>query len=160
VLTVNVALVVILLMFVGVTLLAIEILVLPGFGVIAVLGGASILGAGVLAWVGLGLGHGLLTIVAGAFTAGLLFWAFPKTAAGRALVLHETQRSGRGPDARLAALVGKEGRALTPLRPAGAAEIDDRTVDVVTDGIYVEAGVPVRVAKVEGTRVVVEPRDA
>jgi membrane-bound ClpP family serine protease len=144
---------------VGVVLLAMEILVIPGFGFVGLLGCASILGAGGVAWVGLGPGYGLLALATGAGTAGLLLWAFPKTRAGRALVLRETQHSGQGPSVRLAPLVGKEGRALTPLRPAGTAEIDDRTVDVVTDGVYVDAGVPVRVAKVEGTRVVVEPLD-
>jgi hypothetical protein len=33
-------------------------------------------------------------------------------------------------------------------------------VDVVTDGVYVEADAPVRVVKVQGARVLVEPRDA
>jgi membrane-bound serine protease (ClpP class) len=35
--------------------------------------------------------------------------------------------------------------------------VDGRTVDVVTDGIFVESGTRVRVARVEGARVVVEP---
>lgn len=155
----SIALLVVLLMVVGVVLLALEIFVIPGFGIVGLLGCASILAAGVVAWMGLAPGYGLLAAVAGAAAAGVMLWSFPRTRAGRAMVLHETQRSGRGPDARLASLAGMEGRALTPLRPSGTAEIGDRTVDVVTDGVYVDAGVPVRVAKVEGTRVVVEPRE-
>ncbi|MGK3987134.1 NfeD family protein [Sorangium sp. So ce136] len=152
------ALLVVLLLVVGLVLLAIEVFVIPGVGLVGLLGGAAVVGAVAVAWTTLGAAHGLLALGAGVCAAGLLFWAFARTRAGQKMVLLETQRSGRGPDARLAALAGKEGRALTPLRPAGTVEIDDRAVDVVTDGLYVEAGTPVRVSSVEGNRVVVEPR--
>ena len=152
------ALLVVLLLVVGRVLLAIEVFVIPGVGLVGLLGGAAVVGAVAVAWATLGAAHGLLALGAGACAAGLLFWAFARTRAGQKMVLLETQRSGRGPDARLAALAGKEGRALTPLRPAGTVEIDERAVDVVTDGLYVEAGTPVRVSSVEGNRVVVEPR--
>ncbi|WP_437708287.1 NfeD family protein [Sorangium sp. So ce448] len=151
------ALLVVALLVAGLVLLAIEVLVIPGVGLVGLLGGAAVLGAVALAWAALGIGYGLLALGAGVCVTGLLFWAVPRTPVGRKMVLLETQRSGRGPDARLAALAGKEGRALTPLRPAGTVEIEDRAVDVVTDGLYVEAGTPVRVASVEGNRVVVEP---
>ncbi|WP_438022840.1 NfeD family protein [Sorangium sp. So ce233] len=153
------ALLVVALLVAGLALLAIEVLVIPGIGLVGLLGGAAVLGAVAVAWATLGAAHGLLALGAGVCATGLLFWALPRTGAGRRMVLLETQRSGRGSDARLAALVGKEGRALTPLRPAGTVEIEDRAVDVVTDGLYVEAGTPVRVASVEGNRVVVEPRE-
>ncbi|WP_438003986.1 NfeD family protein [Sorangium sp. So ce321] len=152
------ALLVVLLLVVGLVLLAIEVFVIPGVGLVGLLGGAAVVGAVAVAWATLGAAHGLLALGAGVCAAGLLFWAVARTRAGQKMVLLETQRSGRGPDARLAALAGKEGRALTPLRPAGTVEIDDRAVDVVTDGLYVEAGTPVRVSSVEGNRVVVEPR--
>jgi membrane-bound serine protease (ClpP class) len=155
----SIALLVVLLMVVGLVLLALEILVIPGFGVVGVLGCVLILAACGVAWMQLGPGYGILALAGGAGTSGLLFWLFPKTSAGRAMVLVEAQR-GRAASAGLVELVGREGRALTPLRPSGSAEIGDRTVDVVTDGVYVEADAPVRVVKVQGARVLVEPRDA
>jgi membrane-bound serine protease (ClpP class) len=155
----SIALLVVLLMVVGLVLLSLEILVIPGFGVVGVLGCVSILGACGVAWIELGAGYGLLALAGGVGASGLLFWIFPKSRAGRAIVLAETQR-GRAAKADLAELVGGEGKALTPLRPSGSAEIGDRTVDVVSDGVYVEAGARVRVVKVEGARVIVEPRDA
>lgn len=151
---------VILLMVVGVVLLALEILVIPGIGLVGLLGCAAILAACAVAWTGLGAGYGVLTLGAGLGAGVLLLWLFPRTSVGRAMVLKETQRgSSSAGNARLAELVGREGKALTPLRPAGSVEIGDRTVDVVTDGLYVVAGTPVRVVKVEGARVLVEPRD-
>ena len=38
---------------------------------------------------------------------------------------------------------------------AGAAEIDGKRLDVVTQGEYLEAGTPVEVLRVEGNRIVV-----
>ncbi len=52
--------------------------------------------------------------------------------------------------------VGEEGVARTILRPAGKAEFGAALVDVVTDGEFLERGAKVRVAMVEGDRVVVE----
>jgi membrane-bound serine protease (ClpP class) len=88
----------------------------------------------------------------GAAAYGVLRLA-PRTRAGRALVLSEVvqTRAERAPQ------VGAEGVAVTALRPSGAAEILGQRWDVVTDGLFVEPGRAVRVARVEGSRVVVEP---
>jgi len=52
--------------------------------------------------------------------------------------------------------VGEEGVARTILRPAGKAEFGAALIDVVTDGEFLDRGAKVRVAMVEGDRVVVE----
>ncbi len=54
-------------------------------------------------------------------------------------------------------LVGKQGVAVTALRPTGSTRIGDEMIDVVTDGQYLEAGSAVKVRLVEGSRIVVEP---
>jgi membrane-bound serine protease (ClpP class) len=148
---------VILLLVVGLVLLAAEILVIPGFGLVGILGIASTIGAGAVAFTQLGTGWGVAALGSGLAVSGLMVWLLPKTPAGRQMVLSTNQRGMRAGDASLAALAGAEGEAVTPLRPSGAARLRGRVVDVVTDGIYVEAGARVRVAKVEGSRVVVEP---
>ncbi len=72
---------------------------------------------------------------------------------------HElTHGSQSSPDARpLAHLIGKHGRAITPLRPAGSAMIEDARFDVVAQGKFIEIDTPIKVIHVEGNRVVVEP---
>lgn len=52
--------------------------------------------------------------------------------------------------------IGMKGSAVTDLRPAGTAEIDDRRIDVVTDGDYIETGTSIVVTGVTGNRVIVE----
>jgi membrane-bound serine protease (ClpP class) len=54
--------------------------------------------------------------------------------------------------------LGRTGTALSPLRPAGVADIDGARVDVVSDGGFIEAGVEIEVTRVDGNRVVVRER--
>jgi hypothetical protein len=53
------------------------------------------------------------------------------------------------------ALLGQQGEALTPLRPAGRARLGEQTVDVVSEGGFVELGAQIEVVKVAGNRIVV-----
>jgi len=57
----------------------------------------------------------------------------------------------------LSEYVGKEGKALTMLRPSGSVQIGEARLDVVTQGKFVEAGAKVRVLKVQNDVLVVEP---
>ena len=147
---------VIALMVAGMALIAIEVLVIPGFGLIGVLGIASMVGSAYLAHVELGPTYAALAVVVGLVAGGAMFWLFPRTAAGKAMVL-KTEVKGRAARPELRELDGREGVVVSDLRPSGAVEIDGRPVDVVTESGYVEAGTKVRVVRVEGARVVVEP---
>lgn len=55
-------------------------------------------------------------------------------------------------------LVGKIGVAHTTLRPAGIACIDDKLVDVVTEGGFIDEGTPIVVIRVIGGRNIVRPQ--
>lgn len=52
-------------------------------------------------------------------------------------------------------LLGKEGIALTILRPSGTVIINNERVDVVSEGGFIEQNAVVKVIKVEGARIVV-----
>jgi membrane-bound ClpP family serine protease len=54
-------------------------------------------------------------------------------------------------------LLGKEGIALTVLRPAGSGEFEGKRLDVVTDGTFLESGTKIKIVRTEGRRIVVEP---
>jgi len=138
----------------GLLLLLMEIFVIPGFGVVGIMGIGSLLAGTIVAWNYLGPMYGVLTIIGGVGATGLALYFFPR----KALTLeakHDTQAART----ELAALVGRIGRSVSPLRPSGNAEIADETVDVITDGQYVDANRKIRVVRVEGARVVVEPLD-
>lgn len=140
----------------GIVLLAVEILVIPGFGFVGLLGIGSTIAGGILAWTRLGPLWGVVAILVSAVAGALMVWAFPRTRVGRKVMLAQSVAGFRAPAEGLESLIGREGTAITTLRPAGTIEIGDRRVDVVTDGQFVDAGTAVRVIRVEGARVVVE----
>ncbi len=139
---------------VGILLLLIEAFVIPGFGVIGVMGVILlVLGVGA-AWWKLGAPEGLAAFgVATALVGGLL-WYLPRSRAGKALILTEVQSGTASQKASVE--VGEEGVTATPLRPAGMVQFAHREVDVVSEGLFVDAGARVRVTRVEGSRVFVE----
>lgn len=67
----------------------------------------------------------------------------------------DTRSRGRPDPLPHGALMGRHGVALTDLRPAGVARIDDHRIDVVTEGEWLAAGDPVLVISDEGYRRVV-----
>ena len=56
-------------------------------------------------------------------------------------------------------LLGKVGKTITPLRPAGTMLFGSERIDVVSEGGYVDAGEHVEIIKVEGSRIVVRPTE-
>ena len=149
---------VIALLSIGYILLLLEIFV-PG-GVLGVLGGLAV------AWgcyeaFGLGTLWGLASLgLSVVVTVGLVVGFFRSRAAKRLVLADEEPKSWKAQNLRLPELVGKEGRTLSPLRPAGLAQVGDDRVDVVADSEFLDAGVTVRVIAVEGNRVVVEAVEA
>jgi len=150
------------LLLIGVVLLAVEAIVIPGFGV------AGILGIGVLAYAIFRVFQeswltvlGTSTVLAGVMLAGLLWFLPYSRIAGR---LRLATRIGRSTDdptvtpgraGERADLEGAVGTALTDLRPSGLARFGDERIDVVTLGDFIDAGTQVRVVRVEGNRVTV-----
>jgi membrane-bound serine protease (ClpP class) len=52
-------------------------------------------------------------------------------------------------------LLGKEGIALTVLRPSGTAVFNTERIDVVSEGGFIDQNAKITVIKVEGVRIVV-----
>jgi len=106
----------------------------------------------------------LVTAVIGlpvAIVAALRYW--PKTAMGRRILLMTPSGDDALPDnprrRLLKGLVGKTGQAKSKMLPSGAIFIEGRTIDAVSEGMFIEPGQPVRVTEVRGNRVVVRPVD-
>lgn len=99
-------------------------------------------------------GHWVLfgIVIGSAVGTAAWFKFFPDSRIARRFTLEQT---GGGSGVERPELLGKNGEADTPLRPAGTAVIMGHRVDVVSDGAFIEKGARVRVTAVEGTRVVV-----
>jgi len=154
--------------FVGVVLLGIEVFV-AGFGLFGLLGIGAVVASLIMAgatigqlWLSIGLAAAVLT--------GLGFWAYRRLSTNRpliykGLILTDSTSTEKGylSHADRKQLLGKVGVTLTPLRPAGTAEIDGERLDVVTEGGYLDQQTKIQVYKVDSGRIVVrsfvEPKE-
>jgi membrane-bound ClpP family serine protease len=165
-----------LLFILGVILIALEIFVLPGFGVAGIAGTLLIVFSLALValekrpqttddWFNLlsMMAQFGLALIGAVLLAVLLVSYLPhipylnrlilKPKADEELTgeeLHEAVRP------EMAALLGALGVAATPLRPAGKVKFGDEYIDVVAEGAYVEPGARVQVIEIEGNRIVVK----
>ncbi len=152
----------------GVAMLLVEIFVIPGFGIVGTVGIIAIVASLYLSLVGrfmpvtdfMSGGKVLAIAFISSFVIILVALRFlPKFTPFQKLVLSTTEAEGEGyrsSPAEYGSLLGKEGVALTLLRPAGTAIIEGEKVSVVTEGDFIEKDSPIRVLKVEGYRIVVE----
>ncbi len=146
----------------GILLVFIELLIFPGFGAAGVPGCLLVLiGIGVTCWkfgFQTALTYTGITIVVVIPLAIIALSVMRSTPVGKAFILSATENKEIGfqaPPAELVELVGKSGKTLTPLRPAGAALIGGHRVDIVTQGEFVPPETDIEVIFVEGSRVVV-----
>ena len=161
-----------LLVGVAVVLLGLELFVIPGFGVAGIAGivtlvvglGMTLVGAGATGAAIVGaLGRVAVSILLALVGGVALLRALPRLPFGRRLVLTSDMRAARGytsPPASDHLQLGHTGTALSPLRPAGVADIDGARVDVVSEGGFIEAGAAIEVTRVDGNRIVVCERPA
>ena len=171
----------------GLGCLALELFVVPGFGVFGFSGIVLLLFSLVLAsqtfiipaspseLASLTRNFGTLAgSIVGVFVLGMLLSRYlPSMPFFEGMVLNppgaDSQHEPRlnpaymdGPTSptlltRDSSLVGQQGTTTTGLRPAGKALIGDALMDVVSDGPFIPAGKPIEIVSIEGTVVVVRP---
>jgi membrane-bound serine protease (ClpP class) len=53
----------------------------------------------------------------------------------------------------LASLIGKQGLALTDLRPVGVIDLDGQRTDALAETTYIKAGSRVRIVQADGSQI-------
>lgn len=138
--------------FTALAILVLEVFI-PSGGVLAVLGGLGLLISiyyGFQESIFLGVGQILVSIIA---VPLMFFYGLKNLTLNKNLGTEEGFHSDK---AGMDYLVNKQGIALTALRPSGAVIIDGKRYDVVTEGEMIDKDTPVKVAKIEGARVIVK----
>ncbi len=156
-----------LIIFVGLLLLLIEMIVIPGFG-LAGIGGIILVVFGLyrlllpdipvgeevanMAMFGLTIG-----VIGGLIGLVLLLKLMTKTKFWKKLATPDVQDHERGYDTSLGLenMVGQEGVADSDLHPSGWVTIGNKRIFVVSEGTFIEDGEKVKIIIVDGNRVVV-----
>ena len=159
--TISPLLLIIVLIFVGELLLGLEFFIIPGFGAGGILGFAAVVAAVIIAGNTYGLmWGGLVFLLSSVMSFAGLLLGMRTNLIKKRFVLSTVQKHGQGTLAEdMSDLLGQRGTAITTLRPAGNATFNNRRIDVISDGGYIDAGASVIVTLVEGPRVVVKQID-
>lgn len=148
----------ILLLVAGIILIVIEFFV-PG-GILGALGAGAIIGSLLMA--GYSVPHMLISVAIAILVAIVAaVFLYRRLGAGKGIfskiILSDRTTTDLGYvtiDDRQH-LIGLEGVALTPLRPAGTVLVGDERIDVVSEGDFIAKDESIRIVFVEGMRVVV-----
>lgn len=148
-----------LLFILGLVMLILELFV-PSFGILGLLGSVSLV-AGVIR-AAYSFTHAMFSLgiafASAAVVIVIVAVTFKERGIWNRFILQEslTKEQGYVPVTEKLGLIGAAGISVTPLRPAGTANIGGERIDVVTEGGFIEAHSAVSVVKVEGGRVVVK----
>ncbi len=161
----------ILVFIIGLILIAVEIFVLPGFGVAGISGVVLVTGGLVMALLdntdfdfqnvsGEQWGEAVLTVLAGlvlGFVA--MIWLSHKIGHRglfrKVALVTDLEEAVSSPD--LSMLVGQEGVAATVLRPSGKVRIGSEWYDGVSEAGFIEKGSRVKVLRFENAQIYVIP---
>lgn len=164
----------------GLVLIAVEIFIIPGFGLPGITGLLMVVGALVFSmvdgiewqkfqWGGTGT-TGLLDAMSGPashlalgiFGSLILLYVLMKYLPKLKFVENTmlpgslSRGTGSGEDEHFGDRVGMTGTATSDLRPAGKAEIDGEVLQVIAEGSFVDKGEPVRVVSEDGMGIAVK----
>jgi membrane-bound serine protease (ClpP class) len=154
--------------FIGIVLIALEIFVIPGFGVAGVSGIILAIGSLILIMVNndafdfefvpmndllFATSAALGGLLGGIIMLFVIGSRLPDSKMFSKVALTDTQDRKMGYTSNFikASLVGKTGSAHTVLRPSGKVKIDDLIYDAYTRGEYIEQGQLIEVISDEGT---------
>lgn len=148
--------VVVSLITIGLLLIVVEIIFVPGTTVVGFIGfGLSVVGV-VLAFRYFGENIGWIVVAASAVAAGIIFvWTF-RAKPWQQFALKTAIKSKVNEGMHEGLQPGDEGVAKSALRPSGKAELRGRIVEVTTQGDYLESGTHIKVIKISPYQILVQ----
>ena len=163
----------IVLFFIGVVLIALEVFVIPGFGIFGIIGLFTSIGALILIMlnndmfdftfvVSKDIVNASLSVLISVFAFGILILfggiRFTDSHAFKKISLAETQNSDLGYVSKKYSdnLIGKNGKAFTVLRPSGKILINDEIYDATSSGEFIEKNTKVKIISNEGSNLKVK----
>jgi len=149
--------IILLLLLVGLALIIVELVFIPGTTVVGLLGVVFAIVGIVISYSHFGSDIGFYILLGSlATTLVALFISFRSGAWNR--FAHKSSIESKVNEGIMASVnVGDEGVTVSTLRPIGKAEFNSKTFEVKTSGSYVERGEKVKITRIESHQIVVEP---
>lgn len=145
----------ILLILLGLVLMILDFLVIPG-GVVAILGVLCMVGGVVTSFVQFGSTVGFLTLVLTAVVSLGSFWLMMRSKTWRKLQLKTQIDSKMNEIDETKLKEGVEGVAVSRLAPTGTGLFGDTEAEVVSMQGFIDQDTPIVIHKIEGNKIIVE----
>lgn len=146
----------------GIILLSVEAFI-PGFGIFGIIGLFAVIISIALtaASTTTGIYSILISLIMAAIASFLAYKYFQKKGTLKKIILSEsaTREAGYSSSLDYSYLSGKEGKTITPLRPAGIVLIDGEKYDTISESGYINPGEIIIVSKVQGYKIVVRQKN-
>lgn len=151
----------IVLLIAGFILAGIE-MVLPGFSVpgissiVCLVAGVFLLADSVVEGVVITIG----VLAALGILLAVILWLLSRGKLRTPFILEDEQKRAEGylSSKDLNYLLGKQGVAVTDLRPTGVGVFDEIKLDVISQGNYISKGTEIEIIRVEGSRLIARER--
>ena len=155
----------ILLFGLGLGVIVLELFV-PSAGILGLVAGGLLISSVVMAFKSsVTAGTAVLVGIAAGLPFLIGLWAkwWPKTPLGKLIMIGRQTEDQVLPQTEqyvdYKKLKGQLGIAKTKMLPSGIIIVNDRKYDAVSDGFPIEAGQPIKITSVKGTRLYVQPYD-
>lgn len=136
-------------------LLLIEVFLMPGTAISGIVGIICLV-IGIVIGFKVSVMYGSIILVGTLIVSGALSVKLLKAETWDKIAIKNNITSKSGNTNSLLA-VGDEGKSITRLNPGGNARIKDEYLEVTARNSYIDSGVKIKVVKIEGRRVFVEP---
>ena len=150
--------VIIFLLVVGIIAILLEILVIPGVGIVGILGFVSVVMGIVQAYLIYGTFAGNITLIISVFIMVLLFVMSLQSKTWNRVMLKDSIDSKMNTIDTEKIMVGSEGISISRLAPSGKARFDDVFYEVHSFGEFIDENVPLIVVKISGNKIIVKQK--
>ncbi|MEM9329442.1 MAG: NfeD family protein [Bacteroidota bacterium] len=141
----------------GLFLLIVEIVFVPGTTVVGI-GGVACCAYGIyLSFVNFGSTAGTITIIISAVVYVATLVISFKVNSWERFSLKGVMNSKVNEDFKLDLNIGDTGASVSSLKPMGKANFQDKEVEVTSLGGFIDEKLPIRIIKIENNKVYVEP---
>ena len=144
----------------GIMLLALEIFVIPGFGVTGIAGIIAIFASIFMSFGIANISQAVFVIFVSLIIDIILIILMArfmtKSKVFKSKMFLETDTSGYHSSESYDDLLGLEGIAYTPFRPSGNILIDDKKYDAISEGEFIQKDAKLKVILVNGNKIVVK----
>lgn len=150
--------VIVFLLVVGIIAILLEILVIPGVGIIGILGFVSVVMGIIQAYSVYGTLAGNITLILSVFVMVLLFVMSMRSKTWKRLMLNDSIDSKVNIVDETLVKVGSEGVSISRLAPVGKARIEGEICEVHSLGEFIDENTPLIVVKISGSKIIVKQK--